>query len=157
MSAPSSPSPASPSQPPSPSAPRPLGALLGAVGALFGGLAVATGAMGAHALKAILNEQQLGWWDKAAHYHLIHALAVLACGLAWRSATAGSRQAKAIAIAGALFLAGIMLFSGSLYALALTNVLTLGAVTPFGGVAFIAGWVALAIGLWPAKSKGLYP
>ena len=82
---------------------------------------------------------------------MIHAVALVACGLAWQRLPSG-RPARATALAGALFIAGIALFSGSLYAMALTDVRALGAVTPFGGVAFIAGWIALAVGLWPPRT-----
>ncbi len=130
--------------------------LIPAIGALLAGLAVATGAFGAHGLKAILTDTQLGWWDKAVHYHLIHAVALVACGLAWHRLPPG-RPARATALAAALFIAGIALFSGSLYAMALTEVRALGAVTPFGGIAFIAAWIALAVGCWPRPASRARP
>ena len=106
---------------------------------LSGAIAVGTGAFGAHGLKARLSPDLLAIWDTGARYHLFHALAL---GLAaW---TAARFPGAASAAAGWLFLAGTVLFSGSLYALALTGVRGLGAVTPLGGVAFIAGWIALA-------------
>jgi uncharacterized membrane protein YgdD (TMEM256/DUF423 family) len=109
-------------------------------GALSGAVAVAAGAFGAHALKARLPADLLAVFHTGAQYQMYHALALLAAG--W---LAGRTPGAAASAAGWLFLAGTALFSGSLYALALTGVRALGAVTPFGGVAFIAGWVALAV------------
>jgi len=110
-----------------------------AAGAISGGLAVAAGAFGAHALRTRLAPDLLAVWKTGADYQLAHALALLAAGwLVMRAPGAAS------AAAGWLFLAGTVLFSGSLYALALTGVRVLGAVTPLGGVAFLGGWVALA-------------
>lgn len=109
------------------------------LGALSGAIAVGTGAFGAHGLKARLAPDLLAIWDTGARYHLFHALAL---GLAaWAAARFPGAASSA---AGWLFLAGTVLFSGSLYALALTGIRALGAVTPLGGVAFVAGWVALA-------------
>jgi uncharacterized membrane protein YgdD (TMEM256/DUF423 family) len=109
------------------------------LGALSGAISVAAGAFGAHALKARLSPELLTVFETGARYHMYHSLGL---GLA---AWAASRFPGAAASwAGWLFLAGTLLFSGSLYALALTGVRALGAVTPFGGVAFIAGWIALA-------------
>jgi len=125
-----------------------------AIGALAGALAVATGAFGAHALKAALTPQQLGWWQTAADYHLSHALALLALGLFARLAPPGTivRPGR-LAAAAWLFIAGLVLFPGSLYAMALTDLRALGAVTPFGGSAFLIGWLLLAIAVWPTPSK----
>ena len=110
-----------------------------AAGAISAGLAVAAGAFGAHALRARLSPELLDVWKTGAHYQLAHALALLATG--WLAARAPGGLAG---WAGGLFLAGTVLFSGSLYALVLTGVRALGAVTPLGGVAFLAGWVAFA-------------
>ena len=116
------------------------------IGASLGALGVAGGAFGAHALKLRLSPEMLAVFETGVRYQLIHALALLA--VAW----AGTRwEAPAITAAGWLFVAGIILFSGSLYALSLTGVRVLGAVTPFGGVAFIAGWLALAWGAWTGR------
>jgi uncharacterized membrane protein YgdD (TMEM256/DUF423 family) len=111
------------------------------VGAALGFLAVALGAFGAHGLKARL--ETLGTaanYQTAVQYHMYHALALLAVGLlpAWR-------QEAAANVAGWSFLVGIALFSGSLYVLALTGVKALGMITPFGGVAMLVGWAALAV------------
>jgi len=97
---------------------------------------VACGALGAHAVKA-LGPDSLAWWETGAKYHLIHALAV---GLV------AALQPKRAALSAALFTAGVLLFSGSLYVLALTQVRALGLVTPFGGLCFLAGWAALFAG-----------
>ncbi len=110
-----------------------------AVGAVSGAVAVAAGAFGAHALRARLPADLLAIWQTGAQYQLAHALALLAAGF-----LAGRAPGAAPAAAGWLFLAGTVLFSGSLYALALSGVRALGAVTPLGGVAFLGGWAALA-------------
>jgi uncharacterized membrane protein YgdD (TMEM256/DUF423 family) len=110
-----------------------------------GFLAVALGAFGAHGLRSRLapladGAQRLGWWDTAAHYHIAHALAL---GLV---AQLVARGAGTIAhVAGFCFLFGILLFSGSLYTMTLTGLRVLGAVTPLGGLGFLAGWVAVVI------------
>jgi uncharacterized membrane protein YgdD (TMEM256/DUF423 family) len=109
------------------------------LGALSGAISVAAGAFGAHALKARLAPDLLAVFETAARYQMFHALGLLAA--AW---AAGRFAGGGAAWAGWLFVAGTVLFSGSLYALALTGVRWLGAVTPFGGVALIAGWIALA-------------
>src|SRR5512140_49339 len=106
-------------------------------------LAVAIGAFGAHGLQGRLDAYAMGVYEKGVLYHLIHALAMLAVPL---PVHAGSISSNAGKWTGWLLLAGIVLFSGSLYLLAITGVRTLGAVTPFGGVAFIAAWVTLAVG-----------
>lgn len=110
---------------------------------VLGFLGVALGAFGAHGLKRSLadkpdGEQRAAWWQTGAQYHLVHALAV---GLA--AATAPHLPGGTIA--GWLFLGGIALFSGSLYAMTLTGVRKLGAITPIGGLLFLAGWAALAL------------
>jgi uncharacterized membrane protein YgdD (TMEM256/DUF423 family) len=111
-----------------------------AAAAISAAISVAAGAFGAHALRARLSPELLAAFETGARYEMYHAIGL---GLA---AWAASRfPGAAAAWAGGLFLAGTVLFSGSLYALALTGVRGLGAVTPFGGLAFIAGWVALAL------------
>ncbi len=109
-------------------------------GALSGLLAVALGAFAAHALETRFDADRLATFQTAAHYQLIHALALIAA--AWVG-TVG-RPVQALAAARA-FLVGTILFSGSLYALALTGSGWLGAITPFGGVLFLAGWIMLAM------------
>ncbi len=108
--------------------------------AASGFLGVALGAFGAHALKA-LPADQLAWWETGARYHLIHAVAIgLAAAKGWK--------APAWAFAG-----GIAVFSGSLYALALTHVRALGAVTPIGGVLFLTGWALLGYAAWKESAQ----
>ena len=112
-----------------------------AIGAVLMALAVGMGAFGAHALKGRLDEYSLSVYEKAVFYHFVHALGILLIALLARagvvSAAGGNR-------AGWLLAIGILLFSGSLYALALSGTRLLGAISPFGGVAFIAGWILLA-------------
>jgi uncharacterized membrane protein YgdD (TMEM256/DUF423 family) len=105
------------------------------LGALLAFAAVALGAFGAHALKARLGPDMTQVWQTAVQYHGWHALA-------------HRPDAAAIAIAAWLFVAGVVLFSGSLYLLALTGTRVLGAITPLGGAAFLAGWAAFAWGAW---------
>ena len=103
-------------------------------------LAVAAGAFGAHGLRARLSPESLAIFETAARYQMYHALGLIAAG--W----AAARWPGALPHwAGWLFLAGTVLFSGSLYALALTGTRWLGAITPLGGVAFLAGWLCLAL------------
>lgn len=107
--------------------------------ALFGFLGVSIGAFGAHKLKPILLANgQLANFETGAHYHLIHAVVMLAVALAL---PAGARPTPTLW----LFTAGITIFSGSLYVLALTNITKLGMITPIGGLCLLAGWVMLAI------------
>jgi uncharacterized membrane protein YgdD (TMEM256/DUF423 family) len=114
-------------------------------GGVFGALGVLLGAFGAHGLKARLAAlpdglQRQSWWETAAHYHLIHALALFVAAY-----LAGKAGAGAATVAGWAFALGILLFSGSLYAMTLTGVRVLGAVTPIGGLCFIAGWIAVVV------------
>jgi uncharacterized membrane protein YgdD (TMEM256/DUF423 family) len=116
------------------------------VGALLAALAVAAGAFGAHALRSRLTADMLGVFETGVRYHLIHALALLA--VAWATARWPGTAGK---VAGWLFVTGILLFSGSLYALTLSGMRALGAITPFGGAAFIVGWLALAWAAWQGR------
>jgi len=110
---------------------------------LFGMLGVAAGAFGAHALRGRLSEPMLAVFETGVRYQMYHALALLAVALLISRTGSGAAVA-----AGWLFSAGILIFSGSLYVLTLTGVRWLGAVTPLGGVAFIAGWGLLAWAGW---------
>jgi uncharacterized membrane protein YgdD (TMEM256/DUF423 family) len=110
-----------------------LGAVLAAVG-------VALGAFGAHGLRSLVTPERLAVFETGVRYHLLHALAILAA--AWASHAAP--QSAGPRWAGALFALGVLLFSGSLYLLVWTGVTTWGAVTPIGGLSFLAGWIALA-------------
>lgn len=112
-----------------------------AVGALLMALAVAFGAFGAHGLKNRLDAYSMSVYEKAVFYHFVHALGILLVSLLART--------SAISIAGQsraawLLFIGIVVFSGSLYALALSGMRVLGAITPIGGLAFILGWLVLA-------------
>lgn len=110
------------------------------IGALMGFLGVGLGAFGAHGLKARISPDMLAVFETGVRYQMYHALALLVVGLLMPRL-----EGRAVVVAGWSFTAGILIFSGSLYALALTGVTTLGAITPIGGVAFLAGWVALAL------------
>lgn len=109
------------------------------VGAVSAFLAVAAGAFGAHALRGRLDPAAMAVFDTAARYHMYHSLAILAAALV--PARGGNAPARSGAC---LFAGGILLFSGSLYALALSGIRWFGAVTPIGGLMFLAGWALLA-------------
>ena len=114
--------------------------ILGAASAF---LSVAAGAFGAHALRARLAQDLLNIFETGARYHMYHSLGLIAIGL-----LSQHRPSPLLNGAGWAMLAGIVLFSGSLYALALTGVRALGAITPLGGLGFLAGWLLLAIAAW---------
>lgn len=114
-----------------------------AAGAINGALAVIAGAFGAHGLKAKLAPELLATWHTGAEYHMYHALALVLVG-----AIAAAQPQAALTGPAVALLTGIVIFSGSLYLLALTGVKTLGAVTPIGGLAFIVGWLWLAYIAW---------
>jgi uncharacterized membrane protein YgdD (TMEM256/DUF423 family) len=111
----------------------------GSCGALFGFLAVALGAFGAHGLEGRLSPADLATFETAVRYQMYHALALILVG-----ATAATLPGFRVRAAGWAFASGILVFSGSLYLLVLTGHRWLGAVTPLGGVAFLVGWAALA-------------
>lgn len=115
-----------------------------ALGAVSGFISVAAGAFAAHALRSRLTPEYLAVFETAARYQMYHALALLA--VAWATTRGSGSTAQ---WAGWLFVVGTVLFSGSLYALALTGTRWLGAITPLGGVAFLAGWLCLALS-WKA-------
>lgn len=108
-----------------------------ATGAVLGALAVAAGAFGAHALRARLSPADLATFETAARYQMYHALALLGVGLL-------AARGMPVASAGWSFVAGVALFSGSLYLLTLGGLRWMGAVTPLGGIALILGWLLLA-------------
>ncbi|HYH95083.1 DUF423 domain-containing protein [Hyalangium sp.] len=114
--------------------------VLGAANAF---LSVAAGAFGAHALKARLPQDLLTIFETGARYHMYHSLGLIAIGL-----VAQTRPSPLLSTAGGAMLAGIVLFSGSLYVLALTGIRALGAITPIGGLGFLVGWALLAIAVW---------
>jgi uncharacterized membrane protein YgdD (TMEM256/DUF423 family) len=117
--------------------------LFATLGAVSGLLAVAAGAFGAHALRARLSAELLAAFETGARYQLYHALALLF--VAWATTRWPGPPVRA---AGWLFVAGTVIFSGSLYVLALTGARGVGAATPVGGLAFLAGWASLALGIW---------
>lgn len=118
------------------------------LGAVFAGIAVATGAFAAHYLESVepgtYHEKAVELFQTASYYQMVHALALIAVGAV---SSLGDRRRAA---AGWLFAIGVVLFSGSLYALALTSVSVLGAITPFGGTAFLVGWAVFA---WSAGGR----
>jgi uncharacterized membrane protein YgdD (TMEM256/DUF423 family) len=117
------------------------------VAACSGAAAVALGAFGAHALRASLDAPALETWRTAVDYQFRHALALLVVGLLARGGAS-----PALRFAATALVAGVALFCGSLYALALGAPRWLGAVTPVGGAALIAGWIALACAAWPRRT-----
>lgn len=119
-----------------------------ATAALFGGLSVAGGAFASHALKEKLSDRALEIFETGARYQMYHALALLLVALL--SSTA-QESPTFFAVAGWAFIAGTIVFSGSLYALSLTDIKWLGAITPLGGVAFLIGWGCLAVAAFNFK------
>ncbi len=117
------------------------------IGGVSGALAVMLGAFGAHGLKGVVTDPHLlEVWDTGARYHLVHAVALLLVAVHPRRPSA----------AGAAFVLGTLLFSGSLYLMTLTGLRWLGAVTPLGGLSFIAGWTVLAL-VPPSRAPGSDP
>jgi len=112
------------------------------IAGVSGMLAVGAGALGAHALRTRLTAEQISAWTTASQYHLLHSVVLLALAL-W-----ATRGETSIHLPASLFLAGIVLFSGSIYLLVLTQLRWLGPVTPLGGLCLIAGWASL---LWLAR------
>jgi uncharacterized membrane protein YgdD (TMEM256/DUF423 family) len=118
-------------------------------GALFAFVAVGAGAFGAHALRGRLGADMLAIFETGVRYQLVHALALFV--VAW----AGTQwPGRATTVSGWLFAAGIVIFSGSLYLLALTGQRGFGAVTPLGGLCLLAGWLALAWSAWRGGRRG---
>jgi len=118
-------------------------------------LATACGAFGAHALKSQLPPERLQLWDTAVRYQFFQALGLLGVGLTLRAleaVTTWPRAAAMLRAAAVLIVSGIILFSGSLYALALGAPRVLGALTPLGGLAWIAAWLLFAWGVWRAQA-----
>lgn len=109
-------------------------------GALLAALAVAAGAFGAHALAGRLSAERLATWETAARYHLIHSLALVLLGALY-----ARWPAPLLSLSGWLFTFGIVVFGGTVYALALGGPRWLGAITPLGGLALISGWVVIAV------------
>jgi len=113
------------------------------VGSLFGFLGMALGAFGAHALKGQLGADQLMVFEVGVRYQMYHAFALLAAAWAYTK-----WPGKSLIASGWLFIVGTVLFSGSLYALSLSEIRGLGAITPFGGLALVAGWLCMAWSVW---------
>lgn len=113
--------------------------LILSLGSIYGGLSVAIGAFAAHGLKHVLDAKALAWIETAAHYQIVHAVALLILGFAVKQWP----NWKGLQIAGYSFSVGILLFSGSLYLMAATQIKALGIITPIGGVAFLIGWAFL--------------
>ncbi len=116
-------------------------------GAVLSLLGVAAGAFGAHGLRPVLSEQMMAVFETGVRYHLIHALGMLIAGLC-----AQNLGHTVFVRAGWCFLVGICVFSGSLYALALSGIRTLGMLTPLGGLAFLIGWGFLSWGFWSSRN-----
>ncbi|MFC5402190.1 DUF423 domain-containing protein [Cohnella soli] len=111
------------------------------IGAIFAMLAVAIGAFGAHMLKDQISAEDLDVYETGVQYHMFHAIGLLVIGLLMDKLP----NRRLGEWAGKLLTVGIVLFSGSLYALATSGVKVLGAITPLGGIAFIAGWICVAV------------
>ena len=118
------------------------------IAAILAGLSVAGGAFASHALKNNLSDRALAIFETGSKYQMYHALALLVVGLLLSRSEGASTLLNT---AGLAFLAGVVLFSGSLYALSLSGIKWLGAITPVGGVAFLVGWGCLAIAAWSFK------
>ena len=114
------------------------------IGALLGASAVMTGAFGAHALEAVLDERARGWYETAVTYHAGHALALLVTGTLGLHIGTGPGKSAVIS-AGICLLLGVTIFSGSLYLMAFTGITKLGMITPIGGVFLILGWLSLTV------------
>ena len=119
------------------------------IACLLGLLAVALGAFGAHALSSSIPESRQATWATAVDYHMFHVLAMLALAAVFRGA-----QSPWLVRAQTSFVMGICLFSGSLYALVLLDIPALGAVTPFGGLCFILGWVCAGLAAFTSDDPG---
>jgi uncharacterized membrane protein YgdD (TMEM256/DUF423 family) len=118
------------------------------LGALSGAISVATGAFGAHGLRARVTPDMLAVWETASRYQMYHAFGLIVTS--WMASRWPSGAANA---AGWLFVAGTVIFSGSLYVMTLTGIRALGAITPIGGVAFIAAWIVLAWAAGPQVGR----
>lgn len=112
-------------------------------GSIHGFLAVALGAFGAHALKAILDDYGVGIWDTAVQYQMFHATAILIIGVLMSTKLMGN--VAALKWAAILMNLGIIIFAGSLYVLAISGIKILGAITPIGGVLFLTGWILVIV------------
>jgi uncharacterized membrane protein YgdD (TMEM256/DUF423 family) len=116
-----------------------------AIASVLGGLSVIFGAFASHALKDKLSTRALEIWETGTKYQMYHALALILVAILLSRLTT---QSLPLIVAGYAFIVGVFLFSGSLYALSLSGIKWLGAITPVGGVAFILGWVCLVVAAW---------
>ena len=115
-----------------------------AIASMFGGIAVIFGAFASHALKDRLSANSLAIWETGTKYQMYHALALMLVAIL----LSRFPNSVLLTVAGYAFVSGIFIFSGSLYALTLTGIKWLGAITPIGGAAFIIGWLCLALATW---------
>lgn len=115
---------------------------------VLGALSVAAGAFGAHGLRSVLAPRDLEIYQTAVQYQALHALALL--GVAFGASRWGGRL---IHLAGLLLVLGVLVFSGSLYVLVLANLRWMGAITPLGGLAFMAGWLCLGAAAWREEGR----
>lgn len=120
--------------------------MIGSINAL---LSVALGAFGAHILKSKIDSDMLAVYETGIQYHMMHALGLIAIALMAER----FEQRKLVSAAGWLLLIGIILFSGSLYVLSMSGIKVLGAITPFGGVAFLAGWLCVFLAAMKQKKQ----
>lgn len=120
-----------------------------AIGSICAFLSVALGAFGAHMLKGKMPADMIAVYETGVQYHMMHSLGIIAIGLA----AAHFPQSKLLVRAGWSMFIGIILFSGSLYVLSMTQIKPLGAITPFGGVAFLFGWFCLALAAFRYKKQ----
>lgn len=118
------------------------------IASALGGISVILGAFATHSLKDTLSERALEIWETGTKYQMYHALALILVALLLSRL---STESTALVVAGYAFIIGVLLFSGSLYALSLSGIKWLGAITPLGGVAFIIGWSCLALAAWEFK------
>ena len=116
--------------------------------ALFGFTGVGLGAFAAHGLKGQLSAEYLAVFQTGVHYQMLHALALLALAALWQRL-----PGRLLTAAGTCFCVGILLFSGSLYALTLTGISALGMITPVGGLMFLAGWFCLGLAAWRLPAR----
>ena len=119
-----------------------------AIASALGGISVILGAFASHSLKDKLSERALEIWETGTKYQMYHALALILVALLLNRL---STESTALIVAGYAFIVGTLLFSGSLYALSLSGIKWLGAITPLGGVAFIIGWSCLTLAAWQFK------
>ncbi|MGB5637259.1 MAG: DUF423 domain-containing protein [Waterburya sp.] len=115
-----------------------------AIASALAGISVVLGAFASHGLKDRLSDRALAIWETATRYQMYHALALILIALL----ISRLPNSTPLTVAGFAFIAGIFIFSGSLYALSLSGIKWLGAITPLGGIAFIIGWICLAIAAW---------